>query len=109
MGWINALYETYQDIESIAGEVGDDGSILFPVGHVTVKAQVEVTISSQGDFIKAEKIPKDDALTVIPVTEDSATRGNGVAPHPLNDKLCYIAGDYDDFVKPKKFKAEYYA
>lgn len=109
MGWINALYETYQDIESIAGEVGEDGSILFPVGHVTVKAQVEVTISSQGDFIKAEKIPKDDALTLIPVTEDSATRSSGVAPHPLNDKLCYIAGDYDDFVKPKKSKAEYYA
>ena len=53
-------------------------------------------------------IPKDgeDKITIIPVTEDSASRSNGSCPHALCDKLCYVAGDYSLYTN--KDKTEYY-
>jgi len=44
---------------------------------------------------------KEETVTIIPVTEDSATRSNGITPHPLCDKLIYVAGDYISYVEKK--------
>ena len=58
---------------------------------------------------KAEKVEKEDAVTIIPVTEDSSSRGAGINPHPLADKLIYIAGDYPKYADVKKSdNSDYY-
>ena len=106
MSWISNLSSTYDQCESLIGKVSvDDNSIiLLPLFHLQLKAQIEIYIDQEGNFIRAERIPKDDQVTVFPVTEDSASRGNGINPMPLFDKLCYIAGDYDQYSEDSKEK-----
>jgi len=91
MGWIDSLYRTYE----IAAEHDADG--LLPVGHSTQNAHVEVSLNSQAEFVSATHVAAKESETIIPVTEDSASRGAGIFPHPLFDKLKYIAGDYSGF------------
>lgn len=100
MSWIERLCETYEACMAMAGAMEED-EILVPVAHSTCNAQIEVFINEDGELIKdlCQIIEKDgkNEVTVIPVTEDSASRTNGNAPHPLHDKLCYIAGDFADY------------
>lgn len=93
MSWANKLLETYDICQSEIGKIDAQG-MLLPIGHLTVKAQIEITLNEFGDFISANTVSDDDATTVIPVTEDSASRGSGITAHPLHDKLIYIAKDY---------------
>lgn len=94
LGWMQALYETYENCSHMVGVKGDDEKILLPVAHTTQNAQVEITVNLSGKLIRAETVDKKNAVTIIPVTEDSGSRSSGIAPHPLCDKLIYIAGDY---------------
>lgn len=107
MGWISVLYETYENNAAVVGKIDKDETVLLPISHSTQNAQIEVTIDESGDFFRAEKVDKDNAVTIIPVTEDSGTRSSGITPHPLCDKLCYIAGDYTFYTKDKNMD-EYY-
>lgn len=111
MSWINKLYVTYENCETMVGKRDADGKTpLLPIAHSTQNAQLEVTVDIDGNFKSASIVDKKDAVTIIPVNEDSASRGNGNYPHPLFDKLQYVAGDYDEFVSDKKGKKffEYY-
>ena len=67
-----------------------------------------VIIFSDFVFSHAEIVDTDDAETVIPVTEDSSSRSSGIAPHPLCDKLIYIACDYSTYVAKAKSNADEY-
>lgn len=107
MGWISLLYETYENNSKVVGKTDKDGTVLLPISHSTQNAQIEVTIDERGSFLRAEKVDKENAVTIIPVTEDSGARGNGINPHPLCDKLCYVAGDYSFYNKDKNME-EYY-
>ncbi|MBS3995357.1 MAG: type I-C CRISPR-associated protein Cas8c/Csd1, partial [Alkaliphilus sp.] len=103
MSWIQKLYDTYENCRSEVGVVRTDGKTpLLPIAHSTQNAQIEIALNGDGDFIRARVLEKDEAVTIIPVTEDSATRSSGIAPHPLCDKLQYIAGDYTNYVDKKK-------
>lgn len=102
MGWIHKLYDTYENCKSEVGVAVDEKTPLLPIAHSTQNAQIEVIISGSGDFLRARILEKNESVTLIPVTEDSAARGNGVLPHPLCDKLLYVAGDYVDYVEKKK-------
>lgn len=105
MSWINKLYATYENCENMVGEPNaDDKTPLLPIAHSTQNAQIEVTLDASGNCRNAKIIDKNDAVTIIPVTEDSAARSNGNYPHPLFDKLQYVAGDYIKFVDSKKGK-----
>ena len=96
MAWLKTLAETYDVYADLAGVDKNGQAVLLPISHSTFNAQLEVTLDEEGKFQGARKLDKGkDAVTIIPVTEDSAARSNGIAPHPLCDKLCYIAGDYD--------------
>lgn len=107
LAWLKTLAETYGVYEDLAGVVKNDQPVLLPVYHSTFNAQIEVTIDGDGNFIDGRKLEKGkDVVTIIPVTEDSAARGNGNIPHPLCDKLCYIAGDYTSYTGSDK--KEYY-
>lgn len=99
LSWTNELYQVY---ENNCGQ-DDEKVVLLPVSHSTANAQIEVTLSEKGEFIKSARIEnKEDSVTVIPVTEDSGSRSSGIAPHPLADKLVYIAGDYKNYVVGKR-------
>lgn len=100
MSWIEKLCETYDNCSGnvLKAETPDD---LLPVGHTTNYAQIEITINETGDFLSARVLEKSEELTIIPCTEDSANRTSGLEPHPLFDKLQYIAGDYAKYVSGK--------
>ena len=103
MSWIYKLYETYENCSSEIGkDKGDNKIPLLPIAHSTQNAQIEVTIDEDGKFLRASLVAKDEATTIIPVTEDSASRSSGITPHPLCDKLIYVAGDYTQYVENKK-------
>jgi CRISPR-associated protein Csd1 len=89
MSWIQTLYETY---ERCANAPQFDKQPLNPVSSAYQDTQIEVTISGEGDFRRAEL--RELTNTVIPVSEESASRsGTAPAPNPLSDKLEYCAGD----------------
>lgn len=102
MGWIQKLYETYEKSREFIGREDQKGCILLPIAHSTQNAQIEIVLGLNGDFKSARKVEKAEAVTIIPVTEDSGTRSSGIAPHPLCDKLCYVAGDYELYCSKKK-------
>lgn len=108
MSWLTMLCEVYENCASEVGKKEANGSMLLPIAHSTAKAQVEIIIGEQGNFIRAERVDEEDATTLIPVTEDSASRSNGISPMPLCDKLCYIAGDFDECLNPSKSMRRYY-
>lgn len=99
MSWTNELYKVYE-LASNAESLDNEKHIL-PISHSTSNAQIELTISESGEFVNACTIEKENAETIIPVTEDSCARGNGVYPMPLADKLVYIAGDYSEYANGK--------
>lgn len=107
MSWLLNLYETYK---ANSGQVGvisvkHNGQeyTLLPVSHTTQNAQVEVIIDQEGHLLRAEVLSKGESSTLIPCTENSASRaGSVVSPYPLHDKLIYTAGDYNDYVAEKK-------
>lgn len=107
MGWIQVLYKTYEKSKAYVGQEDQKGCILLPIAHSTQNAQIEVVLGLDGEFKGARKVEKAEAVTIIPVTEDSGSRGNGNFPHPLCDKLCYVAGDYEAYC-PKKKAAEFF-
>ncbi|NPV56065.1 MAG: type I-C CRISPR-associated protein Cas8c/Csd1 [Anaerolineae bacterium] len=95
MGWIQKLYETYNNCLADVGNEPEGGKIpLLPVGHTTQMAHIEIAIDGEGVFRRARVVPKEEARTIIPCTEASGGRTSGEAPHPLCDKLQYVAGDY---------------
>ena len=98
LSWIRDLYETYENNQSEVAKHLESSAVLLPIAHSTQNAQIEIIIDKQGNFIRAKEVGKEDTVTIIPVTEDSGTRTSGNAPHPLMDKLEYIAGDYEQVV-----------
>ncbi len=102
MSWMSQLYKTY---ERNIGKGQQDDVPLTPVAHMNAKAQVEITLSGDGEFLSAAVVDKEDSTTLIPVTEASAGRAGGkVAPHPLCDTLSYIAGDFFEYCDDEKLK-----
>jgi CRISPR-associated protein Csd1 len=103
MSWTQKLYKTYENSQHHIGLIEDENKIpLLPICHTTNMAHVEITIDEFGNFLKGSVIPKRLARTIIPCTEESGGRTRGEAPHPLCDKLQYIAADFKFFGGGKK-------
>lgn len=103
MNWIQNLYETYENCQSMIGAGSDDNEIpLLPICHTTQKAQIEIVLDENGNFRRASVLPKEKARTIIQCTESSAGRTSGPVAHPLCDKLQYLAADYKAFGGEKK-------
>lgn len=96
MSWIEKLYRTFENNIGAIGNPHDDIP-LRPICHSTQKAHVTIVIDGDGDFLRASVVPKPEARTIIPATEESAGRARGTTPHPLCDKLQYVAADYARF------------
>ena len=90
MSWAEELYNVYET------QCSDDK--MLKVAHSTANAQIEITVTEEGDFVTARALSKEEGKnTVIPVTESSGGRTSGIAPMPFADKLKYIAGDFRAF------------
>jgi len=109
MSWLQRLYQTYE-LASQNEELQAQESSLMPYYHVNQNVQIIVTINDKGDFIHAE-VCRDangkvkSSHLVIPATNDSATRSGQIPPpHPISDKVQYLAGDYFEgyAVDPKR-------
>lgn len=100
MSFANELYKVYE----LAKDNPSLKSVkpLLPISHSTANAQIEITLNENGDFVTASAVTKENAETIIPVTEDSGARSSGITPMPFADKLIYIAGDYSRFTDGKK-------
>lgn len=119
MSWEEELIQLYDKNRSQVGVIqyksfiknGKEERIpyvLLPPFHTTVTAQIQVTLSAEGEFLGASKVEGEDKLTIIPITEKSGSRTAGKAPHPLCDNLKYLAGDYGTYVQDNKGDVESY-
>ena len=92
MSWIEKLYRTY---ENCMRAKGIDTLGLLPICHSTQQAHLEIVLDDKGGFRRARVLDKDESETLIPTTEASAGRsGIKPPPHPLCDKLQYVASDF---------------
>ncbi len=98
MSWMSQLYATY---EKNVGNGGRLGAAITPIAHMNVNAQLEITLNLQGEFLGARSIPREDAVTLAPVTEASESRSSGVTPHALCDTLSYVAGDFEAYLRER--------
>lgn len=104
MGWLQRLVETY---DACIGREQFANEPLPPISHTPQQAHIEIVLDAQGNFRRAQIVQKEE--TLIPATEESAGRvGTKPPPHPLCDKIQYVAGDYSATggAKPS-FHAEY--
>ena len=99
MSWMQKLYRTYESI--LEQDVTDDAEPLTPVGHTIQNAHIVIVIDGQGNFQTARVMPPKTAI-LLPATESSENRTSGEAPHPLADKIQYVAKDYADYGGEKK-------
>lgn len=98
MGILQTAYRTYQMLSQTEGifDYRDDGTEpLTPVSHILQKAQFEITLTDEGQFLSAAAVAKEDSSTIIPATEESAGRTSRPEPHPLCDQLAYLAPSDD--------------
>lgn len=89
MTWLQQLYETYEQAQHLTL---DGEEPVMPVSHTLQNAHINIVVDSEGHFKQAQVLEK--TQVVLPATESSAGRSSGEAPHPLADKLQYVAQDY---------------
>ena len=102
MGWMKVLCDTYDKNSNLVADYISEFP-LCPVAHIEATAQIEITIDGDGNFRRAVSVDdKANSEFFIPVTEESAGRSSGIAPHALYDNLTYVAGDYEQFTSTEK-------
>lgn len=116
MNWMQALYATYEQNLDYVGRIDKEHSKdnkkerlitpLLPLYHSMQNAHITVTLSKQGEFVKASLNDPEDQPTIIPVTEASGGRTSGACAHPLCDKLQYAAGDNVEYFPPEEAPAK---
>ncbi|MDO5400912.1 MAG: type I-C CRISPR-associated protein Cas8c/Csd1 [Eubacteriales bacterium] len=91
MGLLQQAALTYDCHSSLVGQVREGHEMLAPVSHLVTRADIEITLDRDGQFVSARKRDKTEPKIVIPATEGSAGRTAKAVPHPLCDQLKYIA------------------
>lgn len=102
MGWLDHCISVFDGNPAFVGKMEPGLVPLVPISHTTQKVNIEVALTGRGDFVRARVLRLDEMNTIIPCTEKSSARTSGLAPHPLFDKLQYIAGDYVQYGGGKK-------
>lgn len=102
MGLMKQAYDTYCAMEKqYVGVYGEAKEPLVPVSHQIAKADLEITLDSEGNLLDARQVDPKEATTIIPVTEQSAGRtGDTCCAHPLCDQLRFFSPRY-----PAKYEA----
>lgn len=106
MSWMQKLSQTYDNCAAVIGlepasapqekDAARTGTLL-PIAHTLLRAHITVTLDKDGNLLDAQA-QEDTAGTIAPCTEDSESRsGRNPPPHPLFDKLQYLAKDFPNF------------
>lgn len=98
MGLFQKACETYDTFASLAGVPQEGKSTLLPISHIMQKAQIEITLDLDGNFVRAVLVDPKLSKTVIPATIESAGRTGKSSKrekvktaHPLSDQLEYVS------------------
>lgn len=97
MSWMAKLYETYE--RGLTLDLPFEKR-LMPVSHTLQNTHINIVIDESGNFRRAAVLDK--TQIILPATEESAGRTSGEAPHPLADKIQYVAKDYAEYGGEKK-------
>lgn len=106
MSWMEKLYQTYEAVIALNLPIEEGKQPLMPTSHTLQNAHINIVIDGEGHFRSASVLEK--TQIILPATESSASRSSGEAPHPLADKIQYIAKDYADYGGQKKAYFEGY-
>lgn len=100
MSYWNDLCDTYDfNIDKVSIY---DKNPLIPISHILQKVKYEVVIHENGTIESARTLSKEEQITMIPCTAASSSRTSiKIAPHPLVDKLRYIARDAKEYENSK--------
>jgi len=107
MSWMEKLYQTYDAAILLDLPIIEGKQPLMPICHTLQNAHINIVIDGEGYFKDASALEK--TQIILPATEDSASRSSNEAPHPLADKLQYIAKDYAMHGGKKKSYFESYS
>ncbi len=102
MSWITQLCETYENLRTNEELLKGCDMPLLPVSHTVQTSHAEIFIDRDGNFIRAEGIPRDKSLTIVPCTEASGGRSSGIAPHILYDNIKYVGGNQTEYTGDEK-------
>lgn len=93
MGLLQQAVKTYDELERLdhVGNGENNEIALAPMSHIITRADLEVTIDKEGNYVSAHLLDKNEPKIIIPATESSAGRTSGICAHPLCDQLGYIA------------------
>lgn len=89
MGLLQRALETYESHIRYT-ENRDNMEPMAPVGHMVTRADLEITLDSDGKFVIATAVEKTEPKIVIPVTEGSAGRTSAPCAHPLCEQIGYL-------------------
>ena len=97
MSWPSKLAETYDKCTEYIDYANEyKGKGLLPLYHVYFRASIEVVLNTKGDFLSASRVDKEDEVTIGPAPADYLNKSVGESPWGLDDKLEYLAGDYQN-------------
>lgn len=90
MGLLQKAVETYDSHLCFASKKQELFSMMAPVGHIVTRAELEITLDSDGKFVNAAAIDKNEPKIIIPATENSAGRTSAPCAHPLCEQIGYL-------------------
>lgn len=97
MSWLGKLYQTYEAVQQLNLAQSEQ---IMSICHTPQNAHIHMTLDQNGVLLRIEVLEK--TQIILPATEKSASRSSGEAPHPLADKVQYIAKDYEEYGGKKK-------
>lgn len=89
MGLMQRALETYESHLRFAGN-REGSTAMAPIAHIVTRADVEITLDSEGVFVIASAVAKTEPKIIIPATEASAGRTSAPCAHPLCEQLGYL-------------------
>ena len=93
MGLLQQAVETYDVLKNFSDK--NEVEPLCPVAHIITKADIEVKVDIEGNYLSASLVAKDEPKVIIPVTEESSGRTSKPSPHALCDQIKYLVS-YDE-------------
>lgn len=90
MGLLQKAVETYESHLTYAAQNREGMSMMAPIGHIVTRADLEITLDADGNFVDAMAVDKSEPKIIIPVTEGSAGRTSAPCAHPLCEQIGYL-------------------
>lgn len=90
MSLLQKAAETFDNYFHYASKQRENHSMMAPVSHIVTRANIVISLDTEGNFVDANPVGKDAPKIIIPATEASANRTSAPCAHPLFDQLAYL-------------------